>query len=174
LTGLALLVAVALAAAAALVAVTAVKLGGLTSPAAASAGDLTPATAPGRELLGAARQAAVTYTTYDYRHLDQNFGDFAALTTGTLRKAYLNDAAALKAQFTKLKVQATGSVVSAGIGQVTPAAAGRPLTATVLVALDDVVRNLAAGHHSQTRYDRLVMTMQRVGGRWLCSGVNAA
>ena len=172
LTALAVVVAVGLAVAAG-IAAWSIRSYAATAGGGGTGSNLTPSSAAGKELLGAARQAAVTYTSYDYRHLTQDFQDFAKLTTPALRKDYLRDAGALATQFRQLQVRAQSSVVTAGIGQVT-AASGQPLTATVLIALDDVVSNRSAGSHSQTRYDRLVLSMQQIGGKWLCNGISAA
>jgi Mce-associated membrane protein len=171
---LAVVTAVALSAAALLGTFVTRALGGTNDGTASSAGTaITPSSPVGAQLLGAARQAAVTYTSYDYRHLPSDIHDFATLATSQLAKAYTAEAKALIPQFKAIKVRSSSSVVVAGIGQVTAATAKAPLTATVLVALDDTVHNTRVRSSGQPRYDRMVLQMQRVDGRWLCAGINA-
>lgn len=105
--------------------------------------------------------------SYDYRHLDADIAAQLALTTGPLRQQIERTTAPALRQLAP-KVQ--GRVVAAA----RPAAIERfdGDTATVLVFLDQTVRS---DQLQQPRYDRirLEVTMQRVDGRWLVSGIQA-
>lgn len=121
--------------------------------------------APDNEILAIARQDAVDFTTYDYRHLAADFRRFAARTTGQLHTQYTTFAPDLEAKFTSLRVQASGTVVSAGIGQRTAR------QVTVLVAVDNTIHNKNVPK-GQVVYDRLAFVLQRVGNQWLASEVH--
>lgn len=130
------------------------------------------------EVLGVARQNAVNFTTYDYRHLKQDFARFAAGTTGQLHTQYTSFAPDLQARFRGLKVQATGQVVSAGIGNMVRCTSSGcrpddadPNQVTVLVAVNNTIRNTNVPK-GKVVYDRLAFVLKLVGTRWLASEVH--
>lgn len=116
-------------------------------------------------VLGIAREDAVDFTTYDYQHLEADFARFAARATGALHTQYATFTPDLAARFRTLKVQSQGQVVSAGV------VSQSATTATVLVAVNDTIRN-AKVPKGQIVYDRLAFELQKVGDAWLASGVH--
>lgn len=177
LVGVASIVALVLVAAALVLALSAQRWFG---PDAAAAGPRIGAGLGGvsTEALGAARQAAVNFTTYDYRNIQQDFARFAADTTGALHKQYTSFAPDLEAKFRDLQVRAVGQVVTAGIGNEQRctnsgchADVTNPNQVTVLVAVNNTIHNRQVPK-GRVVYDRLAFVLKLVGNRWLASEVH--
>ncbi|MGW4518491.1 hypothetical protein ACWEO4_42830 [Streptomyces sp. NPDC004393] len=117
-----------------------------------------------QDILAAARQSALNFTSLDYRHYDRDSGDVLKGATGEFKKEF----AAQTAQLTKLVEQnksvSEGQVLEAGIVR------SDARSARVLVVADSKVTNTAAPE-GQTRTYRLQLDLARVAGRWLTSDV---
>lgn len=112
--------------------------------------------------LTAARQAALDFTTYDYRSLGKDFARVTAQATGTFKTSFATQASKLSSLLVQAKATASGQVLTAGVARVSPRAA------TVLVILDDHVQNLTAPGGTVKHY-RMTVELSRVRGRWLVS-----
>ncbi|MGW7526792.1 hypothetical protein [Streptomyces sp. NPDC054783] len=117
-----------------------------------------------QEILAAARQSALNFTSLDYRHYDRDSRNVLKGATGDFKKQF----AAQTAQLTKLVAQnrsvSEGQVLEAGIVR------SDKRSARVLVVADSKVTN-AAAPEGQARTYRLQLDLARVGGRWLTSDV---
>ena len=117
-----------------------------------------------QDILAAARQSALNFTSLDYRHYDRDSRTVLEGATGDFKKQF----AAQTAQLTKLVAQnksvSEGQVLDAGIVR---SDAG---SARVLVVADSKVTNTAAPE-GQARTYRLQLDLVRVAGRWLTSDV---
>lgn len=117
-----------------------------------------------QDVLSAARQSALNFTSLDYRHYDRDSGNVLKGATGDFKKQF----AAQTAQLTKLVAQnksvSEGQVLEAGIVR------SDARSARVLVVADGKVTNNAAPE-GQARTYRLQLDLVRVDGRWLTSDV---
>ncbi|MFG3207723.1 hypothetical protein [Streptomyces sp. NPDC048192] len=117
-----------------------------------------------QDVLAAARQSALNFTSLDYRHYDRDSRAVLQGATGDFKKQF----AAQTAQLTKLVAQnksvSEGQVLEAGIVR------SDAHTARVLVVADSKVTNTAAPD-GQARTYRLQLDLVRVAGRWLTSDV---
>ncbi|MEU0004339.1 hypothetical protein ABZ079_08545 [Streptomyces sp. NPDC006314] len=117
-----------------------------------------------QDILAAARQSALNFTSLDYRHYDRDSRNVLKGATGDFKKQF----AAQTEQLTKLVAQnksvSEGQVLEAGIVR----SDGR--SARVLVVADSKVTNTAAPE-GQARTYRLQLDLVRVDGRWLTSDV---
>ncbi len=117
-----------------------------------------------RDALAAAQEGAANFTTYDYRHLDADFGRVRQTATGEFRTEFDKQAKVLEQLIKQGKAVAKGKVLDAAVVSATAH------DATVLVALDDTITNTSAPK-GVVRHYRLQIDMSLVGGRWLVSGV---
>lgn len=117
-----------------------------------------------QDVLAAARQSALNFTSLDYRHYDRDSGNVLKGATGDFKKQF----AAQTGQLTKLVAQnrsvSEGQVLEAGIVR------SDERSARVLVVADSKVTNTAAPE-GQARTYRLQLDLVRVDGRWLTSDV---
>ncbi|MGY4983383.1 hypothetical protein ACWCYL_40680 [Streptomyces sp. 900105755] len=117
-----------------------------------------------QDILAAARQSALNFTSLDYRHYDRDSGNVLKGATGEFKKEF----AAQTAQLTRLVAQnksvSEGQVLDAGIVR------SDARSARVLVVADNKVTNSAAPE-GQARTYRLQLDLSRVDGRWLTSDV---
>ncbi|MEV7687055.1 hypothetical protein ACFW1F_11105 [Streptomyces bungoensis] len=117
-----------------------------------------------QDILAAARQSALNFTSLDYRRYDRDSGNVLKGATGEFKKEF----AAQTARLTKLVAQnksvSEGQVLEAGIVR------SDAHTARVLVVADSKVTNTAAPQ-GQARTYRLQLDLARVSGRWLTSDV---
>ena len=114
------------------------------------------------EVLQAARQQAVNFTTLDYQALDRDLGRVLDGATGDFRSQFeagTNDLAEL---VTANQAVSKGEVLEAGI------VSDDDDSARVLVVADSTVTN-AASEQPQKRHYRLQMDLVRDGDRWLVS-----
>jgi Mce-associated membrane protein len=118
----------------------------------------------GEDILAAARQSAVNFTSLDYRHYDRDSRNVLGGATGAFKRQF----AAQTAELTKLVAQnksvSQGQVLDAGIVR------ADQRTARVLVVADSKVTNVSVPD-GQTRNYRLQLDLVHVGGRWLTSDV---
>jgi Mce-associated membrane protein len=117
-----------------------------------------------QDILAAARQSALNFTSLDYRHYGRDSGNVLKGATGEFKKEF----AAQTEQLTKL----VGQNKSVSEGQVLDAGIVRSDThsARVLVVADSKVTNTAVPQ-GQARTYRLQLDLVRGHGRWLTSGV---
>ncbi len=117
-----------------------------------------------QDVLAAARQLAVNFTSLDYRHYDRDSANVTASTTGEFKKEFTSQTKELTKLVTANKSVSQGQVLDAGIVRVDDR------SARVLVVADSQVSNVASPQ-GQTRNYRLQLDLVRQGGRWLTSGV---
>ncbi|MGW2802028.1 hypothetical protein [Streptomyces sp. NPDC001221] len=117
-----------------------------------------------QDILAAARQSALNFTSLDYRHYGRDSQNVLKGATGDFKKQF----AAQTAQLTKLVAQnksvSEGQVLEAGIVR------SDARSARVLVVADSKVTNTAAPE-GQARTYRLQLDLTRVAGHWLTSDV---
>lgn len=117
-----------------------------------------------QDVLAAARQSALNFTSLDYRHYGRDSGNVLKGATGDFKKQFT----AQTAQLTKLVAQnksvSEGQVLEAGVVR------SDERSARVLVVADSKVTNTAAPE-GQARTYRLQLDLVRVDGRWLTSDV---
>ncbi|MGP3980480.1 hypothetical protein [Streptomyces sp. KR80] len=117
-----------------------------------------------QDILAAARQSAVNFTSLDYRHYDRDSKNVLKGATGEFKKQF----AAQTKDLTKLvadnKSVSQGHVLEAGIAK------ADDRSARVLVVADSRVTNTAAPK-GQARNYRLQLDLVHEGGRWLTSNV---
>jgi Mce-associated membrane protein len=114
------------------------------------------------EVLEAARQQAVNFTTLDYRHLDRDLGRVLAGSTGDFRRQFRKGTADLSQLVTANRAVSQGEVLEAGV------VSDDADSARVLVVADSTVTN-AASTGPQRRHYRLQMDLVHRGSRWLVS-----
>jgi Mce-associated membrane protein len=117
-----------------------------------------------QEILAAARQSALNFTSLDYRHYAQDSENVLKGATGDFKEQF----SAQTNELTKLvganKSISQGQVLEAGITR------SDERTARVLVVADSKVTNTAAPG-GQARTYRLQLDLVRENGRWLTSDV---
>lgn len=118
----------------------------------------------GQQALAAAQQYAVILTAVDTGHLDQNFAAVLDGATGEFKDMYSQSSAQLKQVLLDSKAKADGKVIAAGIKS---ASADK---VEVMLFLDQSVTN-ALNPEPRIDRNRLILTMQKVNGRWLASNV---
>jgi len=148
-----------LVAAVAVVAVAALVVVSMTVPRLSAASDRDQRRT---EVLEAARQQAVNFTTLDYQHLDRDLGRVLAGSTGDFRKQFRQGTEDLSQLVTANQAVSEGEVLEAGI------VSEDADSARVLVVADSTVTNSEATD-PQRRHYRLQMDLVHRGGRWLVS-----
>ena len=114
------------------------------------------------EVLEAARQQAVNFTTLDHRHLDRDLGRVLAGSTGDFRKQFQQGTEDLSQLVTANQAVSEGEVLEAGI------VSDDADSARVLVVADSTVTNSESAD-PQRRHYRLQMDLVHRGDRWLVS-----
>jgi Mce-associated membrane protein len=114
--------------------------------------------------LAAGRDAAVAFTSYDYRHLDDDLDAVAAHSTGKFKDQFTKALGALTEAIKKAKGVSTGHVVYAGLVK------HASDSAVVLAAVDASITNTASTKPTTRRY-RLQITLERSSGSWLISNI---
>jgi Mce-associated membrane protein len=114
--------------------------------------------------LNAAREYAVILSSVDANDIDSNFAQVLDGATGAFKDMYSQSSAQLRQLLIDNKAVSNGIVVEAGVKSASTS------TVEVLLFIDQSVSNAAV---QEPRIDRLrmVMTMQKVDGRWLASDV---
>ncbi|WP_232789931.1 hypothetical protein [Streptomyces jeddahensis] len=117
-----------------------------------------------QDILAAARQSALNFTSIDYRHYDRDSRNVLKSATGDFKEQF----AAQTEELTKLVAQnksvSEGQVLEAGITR------SDERSARVLVVADSKVTN-ASVPSGESRTYRLQLDLKLVDGRWLTSGV---
>jgi Mce-associated membrane protein len=114
------------------------------------------------EVLHAARQQAVNFTTLDYRHLDRDLGRVLAGSTGDFRKQFRAGTKNLTELVTANKAVSAGEVLEAGV------VSSDADSARVLVVADSTVVN-RANPKGEKRHYRIQLDLVRRQGSWLVS-----
>ncbi len=114
------------------------------------------------DVLQAARQETVNFTTLDYRHLDRDLGRVLRGSTGDFRKQFQAGTKNLTQLVTANKAVAKGDVLDAGL------VSSDSDSAVVLVVADSTVTNTASPKGEQRHY-RLQLSLVRQQGHWLVS-----
>ena len=111
-----------------------------------------------------AREYALDFSTYDYRHLDQDFQTVTSHLAPSFRAQYQQTVASLKSLVVQYRGTATATVQGVGLASLDQSKG----TAIVLVFLDQKVTNT---NLKAPRIDtnRLQITLQRTGDTWLMS-----
>ncbi|MFI1167996.1 hypothetical protein ACH4UM_31465 [Streptomyces sp. NPDC020801] len=117
-----------------------------------------------QDVLAAARQSALNFTSLDYRHYAQDSRNVLQGATGDFRKQFAAQTAELTKLVARNKSVSEGQVLEAGIVRCDEHAA------RVLVVADSKVTNTAVPE-GQARTYRLQLDLVRRGGRWLTSDV---
>jgi Mce-associated membrane protein len=117
-----------------------------------------------QDILAAARQSALNFTSLDYRHYDRDSANVLAGATGEFKKQFT----AQTDQLTKLVAQnksvSEGQVLEAGLVR------SDENSARVLVVADSKVTNTAVPEGEARTY-RLQLDLVHKDGRWLTSDV---
>lgn len=114
--------------------------------------------------LAEARAAAVAFTSYDYRHIDQDLERVANQSTGTFRTQFSKALGALTGAIRKAHGVSRGTVVQAGLVRSTST------TAVAIAAVNATITNRSLPTPSVRRY-RLQITLARVDSDWLISDI---
>ncbi len=115
--------------------------------------------------LAAAKSYAVELASYNYQHLEQDFGKVLAESTPTFKQDFNQSTAALKTALTRYDASASANVVAAGLVSATTS------RAVVLVFLNQTVDNTLQRSKSTTE-SRVEITLLRSGGHWLIDQVS--
>jgi|GEM_PF-294775 len=118
-----------------------------------------------RQAAETARAYAVTLTSIDSQHIDQNFTDVLNGATGEFKDTYSQSSNQLKSLLVQNNAVSKGTVVDSSIKS---ASKNR---VEVMLFVDQEVTNSASPDPRIDR-SRIVMTMERVGGRWLAGKVD--
>lgn len=113
--------------------------------------------------LAAARQEAVNFTTFDYRHLDRDLRTVMALSTGSFRSQFEKALGQVRTTIADQQTVSKGTVTAAGVESVDGA------RAVVIAAVDASVSS--KGGKPAVKHYRMRISLQRTGGHWLVSGL---
>ncbi|UQA95750.1 hypothetical protein [Streptomyces halobius] len=117
-----------------------------------------------QDILAAARQSALNFTSLDYRHYERDSKNVLKGATGDFKKQFAAQTAQLTKLVAKNKSVSKGQVLEAGITRADED------SARVLVVADSKVTNTAAPD-GQARTYRLQLDLELKNGSWLTSGV---
>jgi hypothetical protein len=115
--------------------------------------------------LAAAKSYAVDLASYNYHHLQHDYGKVLAESTPTFKQSFSQSSEALKNVLTRYDASASANVVAAGLVSVTTS------RAVALVFLNQTVDNTIQKGKPKTE-SRVEITMFRSGGRWLIDQVS--
>jgi Mce-associated membrane protein len=113
----------------------------------------------------AARNYAVALTSVSSDNLDQNFADVLGGATGEFKDMYSQSSGQLRQLLVDNKAKAQGTVIDSGIKSASTS------EVVVLLFVDQTVTNTATPDPRVDR-SRVVMTMEKVDGRWLAAKVD--
>lgn len=114
--------------------------------------------------LQAAKDYAVVLTTLDAKNIDDNYRKSLDGATGEFKDAYSQGANQLRQVLIDNKASGTGIVVAAAVKSASPD------KVEVLLFVDQSITN-ASNPSPRIDRNRIDMTMEKVGGRWLASKV---
>lgn len=107
----------------------------------------------------------MTLTSIDSGSIDQNFTDVLGGATGEFKDMYSRSSSQLKQMLVDNKATSKGVVIDAGVKSAT---ADRVV---VMLFVDQSITNSASPEPRVDR-SRVLMTMDKVDGRWLASKVD--
>lgn len=113
------------------------------------------------EALDTARSYAVTLMSYDHTDPQGNIDQVLAGATGEFKEQYTEAAPALKELMTRSKASAVGTVREVGVKTATED------RAEVMLFVDQALTE--NGKQPRTNPNRMLLTLERVDGRWLVS-----
>lgn len=113
----------------------------------------------------AARNYAVALTSVSSDNLDQNFADVLGGATGEFKDMYSQSSGQLRQLLVDNKATAEGTVIDSGIKSASTS------KVEVLLFVDQTVTNTATPDPRVDR-SRVVMTMEKIDGRWLAAKVD--
>ena len=116
------------------------------------------------QALAAARQIAVDFAVYDYRHIDADFTRVANESTGKFKSQFVTQSAGVRELIIKAKAVSKAEVAGEGLVDATPK------HATAVVALDRTVTNTSAPKGQHDSFG-LQIELENINGHWLASGV---
>ncbi|HWJ80782.1 MAG TPA: hypothetical protein VNS55_00990 [Nocardioides sp.] len=114
--------------------------------------------------LSVARQAAVAFTSYDHRHIDEDLERVTDISTGDFREEFTKALGALTGAIRKAHGVSEGEVTQAGV------VSSSDRTTVVIAAVDATITNKQTEKPSLRRY-RLQITLTLVDGAWLVSDI---
>ncbi|MBT2417396.1 hypothetical protein J7F01_20805 [Streptomyces sp. ISL-22] len=117
-----------------------------------------------QDVLAAARQSALNFTSLDYRHYDRDSANVLAGATGDFKKQFAAQMGQLTDLVAENKSVSEGQVLEAGIVR------SDEDSARVLVVADSKVTNTAVPQGEARTY-RLQLDLVHKDGRWLTSDV---
>ncbi len=117
------------------------------------------------QALDAAKKFTLTLTTIDPNAIDKNIADVRDGSTGEFKDLYERSSAQLRQVLIENKAAAHGMVIEAAVKSATKN------RVEVVLFVDQAVSNATAPAPQLDR-SRVVMTMEKVDGRWLASKVN--
>ncbi|WP_374199003.1 hypothetical protein [Streptomyces sp. GESEQ-35] len=117
-----------------------------------------------QDILAAARQSALNFTSLDYRHYDRDSANVLAGATGDFKKQFAAQTDELTQLVAQNKSVSEGQVLEAGIVR------SDENSARVLVVADSKVTNTAVPKGEARTY-RLQLDLVHRDGRWLTSDV---
>ena len=117
-----------------------------------------------QDILAAARQSALNFTSLDYRHYDRDSANVLESATGDFKKQFAAQTGELTQLVAQNKSVSEGQVLEAGIIRFDEN------SARVLVVADSKVTNTAAPKGEARTY-RLQLDLVHRDGRWLTSDV---
>ncbi|MBT2394851.1 hypothetical protein [Streptomyces sp. ISL-100] len=117
-----------------------------------------------QDILVAARQSALNFTSLDYRHYDRDSENVLKGATGDFEKQFSAQTEKLTKIVAGNKSVSEGQILDAGIAD------ADERTARVLVVADSKVTNVAAPQGTSRNY-RLQLDLVFEDGRWLTSNV---
>jgi len=123
--------------------------------------------AAARQASVTAQNYAVTLTSIDSQHIDQNFTDVLNGATGEFKDMYAQSSSQLKKLLVESKAVSKGKVIDSSIKSASVD------KVEVLLFVDQEVTN-AMSPEPRIDRSRIVMTMQRLDGRWLAGKVEMA
>ncbi|MCD2145062.1 hypothetical protein [Gordonia paraffinivorans] len=118
-----------------------------------------------QQAVATAKDYAVTLTSIDSGSIDENFAEVLAGATGEFKDMYSRSSSQLKQMLVDNKATSKGVVIDAGVKSASP---GR---VEVMLFVDQSITNTASPEPRVDR-SRVVMTMEKVDGRWLASKVD--
>ncbi len=117
-----------------------------------------------QEILAAARQMVVNFTTLDYQHGRRDLDRVLEASTGDFKQEFSARAPQLEQLVKENKTVSKGQVLEAGI------VSHDDDSARVLVVADSTVTNKAVPQ-GQERHYRIQLDLRREGDRWLTSSL---
>ncbi len=116
--------------------------------------------------LSSARQAVVNFTSFDYRHLDQQFAVVDKETTGEFRQQFTAQRDTIRKRLVASRAATRSTIVDAALEASTSS------EATAVVAMDQVITS-GRLHQPVTSRQRVEVHLVRSGDRWLVDNVTA-